>query len=185
MAILPIYTYGAPALRKKAHPVKSVGDDILTLVMDMFQTMRSAGGIGLAATQVGSLNRVIVIDISDCEGYKEVKPIAMINPVLVESVGRWTVEEGCLSIPEVRDEVERAGRIRVRYRDTSDRETEIEAEGLLGRVILHEMDHLDGILFLDHLTPERKKAHRDQLKQIQRGEMDVAYPVVTAADVAV
>ncbi len=185
MAVLPIYTYGAPILRKKAHPVKAVNNDILTLVMDMFQTMRNAGGIGLAATQVGNLHRVITVDISESEGMKDVKPLALINPVVLESVGRWSVEEGCLSIPDVRDEVERAGRIRVRYRDSSDREVELEAEGLLARVILHEIDHLDGVLFLDHLSTERKKNHREQLKQIQRGEMDVAYPVVTAVDVAV
>ena len=185
MSVLPIYTYGTSVLRKKAKPVAAVTDEIVKLVMDMFETMHAANGIGLAATQVGSLHRVIVVDISDLEETKDVKPFAMINPELVSEDGAWIVEEGCLSIPNVRDEVERAEAIHVRFKDANFKNVELEANGLLGRVILHEIDHLNGVLFIDHLSSEKKKAHTDVLKQIQRAEMEVNYPVVTATTVSV
>ncbi len=185
MSVLPIYTYGAPVLRKKAHPVKQVTDDVVGLIMDMFETMRKAGGIGLAATQVGEVQRVVVIDVSETEGLADVKPFSMINPEVLEQSGSVRIEEGCLSIPDVRDEVDRAERIRIHFRDSNFDEVEAEVSGLLARVILHEIDHLNGVLFLDHLTPQRKTVHQEKLKQIQRGEMEVSYPVVTAADVTV
>ncbi len=185
MSVLPIYTYGAPVLRKKAHPVKQVTDDVVALIMDMFETMRKAGGIGLAATQVGEVQRVVVIDVSETEGLTDVKPFSMINPEVLEQTGSVRIEEGCLSIPDVRDEVDRAERIRIRFRDSNFDEVEAEVSGLLARVILHEIDHLNGVLFLDHLAPQRKTVHQEKLKQIQRGEMEVSYPVVTAADVTV
>jgi len=185
MAVLPIYTYGTSVLRKKAKPVQKIDDAIIKLVMDMFETMRKANGIGLAANQVGNLNRVIVIDLSDVEDYKDTKPLVLINPAVVELEGKWLMEEGCLSIPDVRDEVERAERVRLRFKDTNFEEMELEAAGLIGRVILHEIDHIDGILFLDHVAPKKRKLHNDELKKIQRGEIEVAYPVVTAATVEV
>jgi peptide deformylase len=183
MSVLPVYTYGAPVLRKKARPVTAVTPETIKFIMDMFQTMHGAQGIGLAATQVGSLDRIIVVDISDLDDYKDVKPMTLINPEVVAEEGLRTMEEGCLSIPDVRDDVERADSITVRYRDAAFKEITIEASGILARVLLHEIDHLNGVLFIDRLTDARKKLHRDALKEIQRGEMDVSYPVVTAADV--
>jgi peptide deformylase len=185
MAILPIYTYGAPVLRKKAKPVAAVSDGVIKLIVDMFATMHQAGGIGLAATQVGSLQRVIVIDVSEMEHMEEVKPFAMINPTVVTQEGSWTLEEGCLSIPELRDEVERSEAVTVRFRDANFQEVELSASGILSRVILHEIDHLDGVLFIDHLPKARRKSHDEILKSIQRGEFEVEYPVITAANVAV
>lgn len=185
MALLPIYIYGAGVLRKKAKPVTGISDEIIKLIMDMFATMHHAGGIGLAATQVGSLHRVIVIDVSEMEGMEEVKPFALINPEVVTAEGRWKIEEGCLSIPGLRDEVERSEAVTVRYKDTGFRDAELTASGILGRVILHEIDHLDGVLFIDHLSKVRRKSHDDHLGSIQRGEIDVDYPVITAAGVAV
>ena len=185
MSILPIYTYGASELRKKAKPVTAVTDDIVKSVMDMFDTVHNANGIGLAATQVGSLHRIIVIDISDMEETKDVKSLTLINPEVISEEGSWVMEEGCLSIPDVRDEVERSEKIRVRYKDAKFHDVEMEASGLLGRVILHEIDHLNGVLFIDHLPSAKKKLHNKTLKQIQRGEMEVNYPVVTAAAVSV
>ena len=185
MSVLPIYTYGTSILRKKAKPVQKIDDGIIKLVMDMFDTMRKASGIGLAANQVGNLHRVIVVDVSDIEEYSETKPLVVINPEVIEQDGNWIMEEGCLSIPDVRDEVERPERIRIRFKDTNFESVEMDVEGLLGRVLLHELDHINGILFLDHLAPKKRKAHTDALKKIQRGEMEVAYPVVTAATVEV
>ena len=185
MSVLPIYTYGTSVLRKKAKPVTAVTDEIVKLVMDMFETMHAANGIGLAATQVGSLHRVIVVDISDVEETKGVKPFTLINPELVSEEGAWVVEEGCLSIPNVRDEVERAETLRVRFKDANFKDVELEAGGLLGRVILHEIDHLNGVLFIDHLSAQKKKTHTEMLRQIQRAEMEVNYPVVTATTVSV
>ncbi len=184
MAVLPIYTYGAPVLRKKAHMVKQVSDSTIKLIMDMFETMRKASGVGLAATQVGVMNRIVVIDISDSEEYQDVKPLALINPEIIGGEGIVRMEEGCLSIPEVRDQVERVQTVKIRYRDTNFQPVEFEASGLLARVILHEVDHLDGVLFLDHLSPDQQALHAEELKMIEQGEMDVPYPVVTAVDTA-
>lgn len=185
MSILPIYIYGSPVLKKKAKPVTEVSDAIVKLIMDMFETMHNANGIGLAATQAGNMNRVIVIDVSDLEETKGIPPFVMINPVIVSEEGSWPMEEGCLSIPDIRDEVERAETIRVKFKDAQFKNVEIEVCGLLGRVILHEIDHLNGVLFIDHLSPKQKKVHAASLKKIQRGEIEVNYPVVTAANVPV
>jgi peptide deformylase len=171
-------------LRKKATAVQHISDEVINLIMEMFDTMHKANGIGLAATQVGRMERVIVVDVSEIEDLKDVKPLTLINPEVVTSAGAWIVEEGCLSIPDVRDEVERPETITVRYRDTSFRLVELETGGLLGRVILHEIDHLNGVLFIDHLPGVKRKLHAEALKAIQRGEMEVNYPVVTAVDVA-
>jgi peptide deformylase len=180
MSVLPIYTYGAPVLRKKARTISAASDDILRLVLDMFETMHKAQGIGLAATQVGSLERVLVVDLSEMEGFEEFKPMTVINPEITGAEDTWTMEEGCLSIPDVRGDVERAGTIRLKYRDANFREQEIEASGLLGRVLLHEIDHLDGVLFLDRMAPDLRSAHEEKLKKIEKGEIEVGYPIVTA-----
>jgi len=184
MPVLPIYTYGAPVLREKAHPVTAITDDVIRLIMDMFETMHKASGIGLAATQVGRLERVVVIDVSDIEELKEVKPLTLINPEVIGPSGTLKMEEGCLSIPDIRDEVVRAESFKLRYKDTSFRTVEMEVGGMLGRVILHEIDHLNGVLFLDHLAPEQLRTHVEELRKIERGDMEVSYPVVSAVDVA-
>lgn len=183
MAVLPIYTDGSPPLRKKAQPVTEFNDNLLKLVMDMFETMRKANGIGLAANQVGILKRVVVIDVSEMEGLEDIKSFTLINPEIVKGTDLLTMEEGCLSVPHIRDDVERAENIKVRYKDTSFKDVTLEAGGILARVILHEVDHLDGILFIDHLSPAKRKLHADMLKKIRHGELEVDYPVITAADI--
>ncbi len=183
MAVLPIYTDGSPPLREKAQPVSDFNNEILKLIIDMFETMRKANGIGLAANQVGILKRVVVIDVSEMEGLEDVKPFTLINPEIVAGKDTSIMEEGCLSVPHIRDEVERAEKIRVQYKDTAFKDVSIDAEGILARVILHEVDHLDGILFIDHLSPAKRKLHEDTLKKIRNGELDVEYPVITAADI--
>ena len=185
MSILPVYTYGQPVLRKRARAIRQVDDDIRRLVDDMFETMHTAGGIGLAANQVGKLARVIVVDISEMEEIKEKpegspgkSPIAMVNPLVLSEEGSWEMEEGCLSIPEVRDDVERAETIRVRYKDFDMNDVEMDASGLLARVVLHEIDHLNGVLFIDHLTKVKQKLLRGRLNKVRKGEFEVAYPFV-------
>ncbi len=187
MSLLPIYLYDQSVLRKKAkivHPEKVEREDIQRLADDMFDSMRNANGIGLAANQVGSLHRVIVVDVSEMEETKNIKPIALVNPVVVSEDGSLVVEEGCLSIPELRAEVTRAEYIRVRYKDLDFKDKELEAEGMFGRVLLHEIDHLDGVLFIDYLSQEDKKLLRGRLNKIRKGEVEVNYPVVGGIVVA-
>jgi peptide deformylase len=178
MSVLPIYTYGQPVLRKKAKPVRQLDDEARKLVDDMLETVRRANGIGLAANQVGSLRRVIVVDLSETEEGANQPPLVLFNPEIVDESGAWVMEEGCLSIPEIRDEVERPAQVRVKYRDENFREAERLAEGLLARVLQHEIDHLNGILFIDHLSGVKKRLLKGRLNRIQRGEIEVAYPIV-------
>ncbi len=197
MAILPIYLYGTDVLKKKARPIDGIGSSVMKLMVDLAQTMRKANGIGLAATQVGDMRRMLVVDQSAIEraGHddeeeeetapppSEVKTLVMINPVVMDEEGIISLEEGCLSIPELRADVDRAERILVRYRDHNFDEVELTAEGFLGRVILHEIDHLDGILFVDRIGKTRKTFLNSELKRIKKGEVDTSYPVVTSLEV--
>ena len=182
MSVLPIYLYGSNILRKKLPPVEGIDDNLIQLIIDMFQTMRQANGIGLAANQVGSTDRVLVVDVSEIEDLKEIAPFALINPEIIGREGAKTMEEGCLSIPDVRDEVDRADWIKVRFRDSNFEESELEAGGLLARVIMHEIDHLDGVLFTDHLTKLKLGEHKEELKEIKRGNIETDYPVVPSAE---
>jgi len=177
LTILPIHLYGRPALKKKAKAVQGIDDDLRKLVGDMFDTMRNAHGIGLAANQVGILKRVVVVDISDMDEWKDVPPMALLNPEVLKEEGTWVMEEGCLSIPEVRDDIERAESITVTYRDMDFKTQKLKAKGLLARVLLHEIDHLNGVLFLDHLGAVKQKLLKGRLNKIRRGEVEVGYPV--------
>lgn len=151
MAIRPIVILPDPLLRKQSKAVARIDAKIKTLVADMFDTMYDAPGIGLAAVQVGEMVRVIVVDAT--RGEEEKKPVAMINPEIVWlSEEKEPYEEGCLSIPEELYEVERPVRIRVKYKDLEGDEHELEADGLLARVIQHEVDHINGVLFIDHIS---------------------------------
>lgn len=181
MAILPIHLYGRPALKKKAKVVQGINDDLRKLVGDMFDTMRNAHGIGLAANQVGILKRVVVIDISDMDEWKDVPPMALLNPEVLKEEGTWVMEEGCLSIPEVRDDIERPENITVTYQDMDFKTQKLKAKGLLARVLLHEIDHLNGVLFLDHLGAVKQKLLKGRLNKIRRGEIEVGYPVTVDA----
>lgn len=178
MALLPIYTYNHPVLRKKARLIKAPTPELTTLADDMLHTMHRANGVGLAANQVGSLQRLVVIDMTGSEGFDKFEPLALFNPVVSDEEGKWVLEEGCLSLPELREEVARAERIRVKYRDRNFDEREIEASGMLSRVILHEVDHLNGVLFVDHLSLLKRKLYRGRLNKIDRGELDVEYDIV-------
>jgi peptide deformylase len=178
LSLLPIYTFDQPVLRKKAKPVRKTSEELVRFVEDMFDTMHNANGIGLAANQVGSLNRVIVIDVSEVEETKGLQPLVLLNAEVIGGEGGVVMEEGCLSIPEIKEEVERPDSVRVRYMDLDLQEHVLEATGLLARVVQHEIDHLNGVLFIDHLSALKRKMLRGRLNKIRRGEVEVSYPVV-------
>jgi peptide deformylase len=151
MAKLPIITLPDPVLRRVSEPIERVDDELHRLVRDMLETMYAAPGVGLAAIQVGVPKRLIVLDIADKD--EEHRPVVMINPEIVSLGSEMRVhEEGCLSIPDVRIEIERPASLRVRYIDPEGAPQELEARDLLATVIQHETDHLDGKLIIDFLS---------------------------------
>ncbi|HEY9536099.1 MAG TPA: peptide deformylase [Kiloniellaceae bacterium] len=173
MALLPIITAPDPRLKKVCAPVEAVDDGIRRLMDDMLETMYNAPGIGLAAPQVGVLKRAIVIDIAGED--EEKKPLFMANPELVEvSDDDAAYEEGCLSLPEHYGEVVRPAKIRVRFLDRENEIREMDAEGLLATCIQHEMDHLDGILFVDHLTALKRNMILRKLLKAKKSSTPLA-----------
>lgn len=175
MKTLPIYTYGFDVLRKKTRRVTKIDDKFIEIVQNMFNTMRKANGIGLAAPQVGLDFALTVIDVSQIEGEEDKKPIVLINPKLTDSHGEIVLEEGCLSIPTVRYEVARPEKVYIEYQDIDLNKKHIELDGLMGRVSQHEIDHLNGILFIDHLDRETKKSFKHQLDMIKKGGIQTSY----------
>ena len=174
---LPITTYGMEILRKEAKLIKKVDANLVKLVQDMFFTMANAEGIGLAAPQVNEDKSVCVIDISCIDEYKHMKPLTLINPVIADNHGTITIEEGCLSIPEVRAEVTRPEKIFVKYNDFDLKENTLEAEGMLARVIQHEIDHLHGKLFVDYLDEDELKKLKSSLNKIKKHKVFPNYPI--------
>lgn len=157
MAVYPIRTFGDPVLRLVTKPVTEIDDVVRNLVQDMIETMYEAPGVGLAANQIGIPRKIAVFDAQDGLG-----PRVMINPEIVELSGQWVYEEGCLSVPGHWWEIERPGFARARALDLEGNEVEYAGDGLLGRVLQHEIDHLDQKLLIDRLDRgERKKALRD------------------------
>ncbi len=172
MAILEILHYPDPRLRNKAKPVEKVDDDIRQLVDDMFETMYEAPGIGLAATQANVSRRVIVIDVSD----EKNAPLCLINPEIVAREGEEESEEGCLSVPGVYDSVTRSERVRVNALDRDGQSIELQADGLLAVCIQHEIDHLDGKLFVDYLSNLKRQRIRKKLEKESRHSSQSARP---------
>jgi len=164
MAILDILHFPDNRLRNKAQPVAEVDDSIRQLVDDMLETMYQAPGIGLAATQVNVAKRVLVIDISE----EHDQPMAFINPEILTKDGEETMDEGCLSVPGVYETVKRAERITVRALDRNGEPFELETDGLLAVCIQHEIDHLDGKLFVDYLSNLKRQRIRKKLEKEQR-----------------
>ena len=164
MAVLNILEYPDPRLHKVAAPVPAVNSEIRQLVHDMAETMYSAPGIGLAATQVDVHKRVIVIDISETKD----QLLTLINPEIVSAEGEAENEEGCLSVPGYFDRVKRAARIRVRALDAEGIPFERDAEGLLGVCIQHEMDHLVGKVFVEYLSPLKQQRLKTKARKRQR-----------------
>ena len=151
--ILPILEYPDKRLRTVAKPVKKINDAVNKLIKDMFDTMYNAPGIGLAATQVNSHQRIIVIDVSENQN----DPISLINPEIIDKSGEIESEEGCLSVPSYYENVKRANNIRVKSLDQNGDALQTNASGMLAICIQHEIDHLDGILFVDHLSKLKQK----------------------------
>jgi peptide deformylase len=164
MAKLKILEFPDPRLRKKATEVASVDDALRSLIDDMFETMYDAPGIGLAATQVDVHKRLLVTDVSP----DKTEPYVLINPEILEKDGVTATDEGCLSVPGYYEEVERAEHIRVRFLDRDGNEQEMEAKGLLAVCIQHEMDHLEGKLFVDYLSETKRQRIRKKLEKNRR-----------------
>ena len=185
--VLPIYVYGTEALRQETDPVKENTEALQTLIDNMIETMYAASGIGLAAPQIGRSERLFVVDVSamadEIEEDGETlppQPMVLINPEIVwESEAECEFEEGCLSIPDVREAVTRPERVEVRYLDRDFDEQSIEVGSMLARVIQHEYDHLDGVLFTDHLSAFRQRLLRRTLKRMARGDVEADYPLAT------
>ncbi|HEY5336630.1 MAG TPA: peptide deformylase [Rhizomicrobium sp.] len=167
MTIRPILTAPDPRLKAVSEPVAKVDAEIRHLIDDMIETMYGADGIGLAAVQVGVPKRVLVMDIEQKDGKKN--PKAYVNPrILWASEELVTFEEGCLSVPEIWDEVERPAKIRAEYLDRDGKRHEIEADGLFATCLQHEMDHLEGVLFLDHLSKLKRSMALKKLQKAKR-----------------
>ena len=164
MAKLTILEFPDPRLRKKAAPVEVVDDELRALIDDMFETMYAAPGIGLAATQVDVHKRLLVADVSS----DKTDPHVFINPVVLEKDGVTVTEEGCLSVPGYFEEVERAEHIKVRYLGRDGNEREEEYEGLLAVCVQHEIDHLEGKLFVDYLSEAKRQRIRKRLEKDRR-----------------
>lgn len=178
MAIIPITVYGDKILRQKSKLVTAITDEIVEKIRNMFDSMRNAHGIGLAANQVGYRDSIFIIDLNGVEGYEKFKPVVMINPeIILQSDEKIVLEEGCLSLPLIRADVERAEKIKVRYLNTDEKEVEQEADDIFARVILHEYDHLIGKMIPDRVTENIKKELQKDLTNIMKREVEIDYPI--------
>jgi peptide deformylase len=167
MAIREIRTYPDPVLRNKTARVETIDNSLGRLIEDMIATMHAAPGVGLAANQVGVALQLAVIDLSSRENEEQRHPlIVIINPEILSMEGSITEEEGCLSIPDYSEKVKRAARVKVRAQDRKGNVFEIEAEGLLAKALQHEIDHLNGLLFIDHLSPLKKNIFKRRFKKM-------------------
>ncbi|MEW6712560.1 MAG: peptide deformylase [Candidatus Riflebacteria bacterium] len=154
--------YGEEPLRNESQPVEKIDNDIRRLVEDMFETMYASNGVGLAAPQIGKNIRLAIIDTGE-------NPLVFINPEIVKSSGKEICDEGCLSFPGLSEKVQRATRVVARATNLEGQKFEIEAEGLLARAIQHELDHLDGVLFIDRISKARRLQIKHDLELIQEG----------------
>ena len=180
--ILPIYLYGQPILRKVTKDITADYPDLKTLLDNMFETMYNAEGVGLAAPQIGLEDRILIIDLNshadDDPSLKDFKKV-FINAHIIERDGEEVeVEEGCLSIPKIHEKIPRKNKIRIRYLDENFHPHEEVYEGFKARVIQHEFDHLEGILFIDFVSGIRKQMIRSKLNKMLKGVVDCSYKVL-------
>lgn len=181
--ILPIYVYGHPVLRQEAEDIAADYPNLKELIADMFETMDRADGVGLAAPQIGLPIRVVVVDLDvlsdDMPEFKNFKR-AYINPHIIETDGNIVaMDEGCLSLPGIHESVKRPDRIRVQYLDEEMNRHDEWVDGYLARVMQHEFDHLDGVMFIDHLSALRKQMIRGKLNSMVKGKVRCSYKVKT------
>lgn len=181
--IYPIVLYGEPVLKKRAEPLPLNEPDIKELLRDMYETMHNASGVGLAAPQIGKPIRVFIIDSTPMEDKPEDAIVqAFINPEMLEETGeKWAFEEGCLSIPGIREDVMRHPKIRIKYYDQDWQLQEKTYEGVVARIIQHEYDHIEGILFTDHITAFKKRLLKSKLLNISKGKVNTDYRVKASA----
>jgi peptide deformylase len=172
MAILPIRIYGDPVLRRKAVPVAVVDDEIRHLAANMVETMFEANGVGLAAPQVGVSLRLLAADATHHDGGDG--PRVFVNPEIIEAWGEWSFDEGCLSLPGVSAELVRPEAIHLRYQDEDGREREEEFHQLWSRVLQHEIDHLDGRLLVDRMSPMRRALLERKLRELAKESRNVS-----------
>jgi peptide deformylase len=175
MSLRTIHLLGSPVLREQSSEVGTVDAAVRQLVNDLFDTMRADDGIGLAANQVGIARRVAVVEVSDEPS------VVLIDPVIVERTGQVRGEEGCLSIPDIFGDVDRAQRVVVETTDLEGQRIKVEASDLRARAIQHEIDHLDGILFLDHLSPLKRRMLMKKWKKLRKGQRGFLKEVSPAA----
>lgn len=184
MSVLPIVTYNDPILKKETEPISENSDELQSLIDDMFETMYEASGVGLAAPQIGKSIQVFVMDADaiteEIEDEEDLGPIALINPKIIKKDDeKVKMEEGCLSIPEVRDDVSRSKSVTVAYKDRDFNDQTLQASGWIARVVQHEYDHLQGVLFLDYLSAFKRRLHKSTLKKIEKGKLETDYLLVS------
>ena len=177
--ILPIVAFGTPVLKQKAKNIDKDYEGLLELIDNMFETMHEASGVGLAAPQIGKSIRLFIVDASPFEEDEpELKDFQQVflNPEILEEEGEeWSFNEGCLSIPHIREDVSRKPKIRIRYQDEYFDTYEEEFEGIAARIIQHEYDHIEGVLFTDYLSPLKKRLLKRKLTDISKGKIRVDY----------
>ena len=166
MALLEIKKFGCPTLRKKAAPIRDLTDDVRQLVEDMFETMYEAEGVGLAAQQVGFTGRLLVMDVRPRDPMSG--PLVFINPEILWTEGECIGEEGCLSLPEIVGDVKRPAQVQVRARNEKGSVFEMTLNGIAAKALQHEIDHLDGVLILEHFNAIKRNLLRGQLRKLQR-----------------
>jgi peptide deformylase len=168
MAVLEIFHFPNPVLKQKTRPIQKIDPKILQLVHDMAETMYSAPGVGLAAPQVGHSLRLAVIDVTPADQPKNL--MVLINPEILAAEGECTWQEGCLSVPDCSEEVKRKKQVVVRYQNLRGETEEIAGEGLLAIALQHEIDHLDGILFIDRLSPLKRRLIKKKFQKKEKEE---------------
>jgi peptide deformylase len=177
MPILPIYTFDHPVLRQETSQIEEDSAELQKLIKNLVLTMRNAEGLGLAANQVGKSLALTVIDLKHVPGMEDRGELVLINPALIGAEGESVFEEGCLSLPGIREEIIRPEKIGVKFLDKSLNEVEIEAEKILARVIQHEIDHLHGKYFIDYLSPFKLSLLKTKLSKMMRGTVETEYPL--------
>jgi len=182
MPIMPVYNCFNPVLRQKTKKIENIDDKLIVIIKDMFETMYNADGIGLAANQVGLDISLFVMDsAAKSDDDSNYSPIVLINPEIISSSEEKSFyQEGCLSIPKVYEDVERPKEIEVKYYDQNMKEVITTLNALQARIFQHELDHLNGVLFFDRITPLKKALLRNKLKMVERNRIETRYDMIDA-----
>ena len=177
MPILPIYTFDHPVLRQETSQIEDDSAELQKLIKSMILTMRNADGLGLAANQVGKSLAMTVIDLKNVKGWEDGDSLVLINPALIGTEGESVYDEGCLSLPGIREEIVRPEKIGVKFLDRNLKEVEMEVDKLLARIIQHEIDHLHGKYFIDYLSPFKLSLLKPKLSKMTKGTVETEYPL--------